>query len=334
MRAGGESLPSAGADDIFIAKFAADGRRLWVKRYGGIDIDAAHAVAVAPDGGLYATGVFRSEVAFGSETLASAGDADIFLLKLDAEGALSWAKRFGGAAADFGRALAVDSRGELLFLGEFSRAVDFGAGPLNSNGNRDVVLAKFSAAGELRWASSFGTHLDELALGLAVDPADHVAITGSFDDVLAIGDSQLRSAGTSDVYIAKYSPEGKPLWARAFGGADEDIGHAITADAAGNLYATGWFWFSIDFGGGERVSRGKKDVFVVKLDPAGDHLWSQSFGGAEVDFGKGVAATENGVAVAGTFHYTAHFGGETLGTPPEDRSVAPSGDIFLVELGR
>ena len=78
---GGGVLTSAGANDIFVAKFGSDGAHLWSKRFGDGSDQAASAVAVDASGNVIVTGVFRGTVDFGGGGLTSAGVEDIFVAK-------------------------------------------------------------------------------------------------------------------------------------------------------------------------------------------------------------------------------------------------------------
>ena len=142
---GGESLMSAGGYDLFVAKFDASQNHTFSKRFG--DGSDQYGVSVAADilGNLVLTGYFEGAVDFGNGPIASAGSSDILLARLDASGNPLWSRRFGEAATDQnGRSVAVDKLGNTLLAGRFYGAVDFGNGPLLSEGATDIFVAKFS----------------------------------------------------------------------------------------------------------------------------------------------------------------------------------------------
>jgi hypothetical protein len=332
---GDGSLPSAGADDAFIVKLAADGHRLWAKRFGGTNIDATHSVSTDSKGNIIATGVFREQADIAGKTYTSEGDADIFLVKLDPSGKPLWVQTMGARGFDIGRTVATDSADNIYLLVDYSRTLTIGETKLQSNGNRDIGLIKLDPTGKALWAKSTGNNLDELALNLAIDPADSVIITGSFDDSISFGGDQLVSAGESDAFVAKYDTNGEHQWSTRFGDKDKDIGAAVATDEFGNVYAAGWFWFKPNFGGGERKSNGKQDLFLVKLNAKGEHLWSKSFGNKEPDFAKGLVVNSDGsITMAGTFSVEVNFGGEPLTAAAEKDAMLPVGDVYLTRLTR
>jgi len=87
-------------------------------------------------------------------------------------------------------------------------------------------------------------------------------------------------------------------WSTYLGGSDHDWGYGIAVDASGNAYATGYTYSSGWVSGGWDTSRENTDVYVVKLDTAGAHLWSTYLGGTGIDYGYGIAVDASGNAYA------------------------------------
>lgn len=332
---GDGTLSSEGADDMFITKIAADGHRLWAKRIGGLDIDAADAVAIDNVGNVYVTGVFRGKVIFGEQEIVSAGNSDIFLSKFSPDGAFLWTKSFGSMGQDFGRDLAIDSAGNIIMLAEISLLVSFGGEQLTTNGNRDIALVKLDADGEHIWSKSIGNNYDDLGISLSLDPADNLLMTGSFEDTINFGGDDLKATGRSDMYVAKLDTNGKHVWSTSFGGKDKDWGNDIATDSFGNIYVTGWFWFDVMFGDTKLVSKGKEDIFLLKLASSGELLWAKSFGDTSLDKGSAIATdAADGVVAVGAYNNKIDFGaGELTPTPGEDAKLL-KGDFYLSSFGR
>ena len=328
------TLKAEGADNLFVARFDASGRRLWATHVGGLDEDGANAVAVAPDGAIAVTGIFGADVQVGKQELTGGGDTDILLVMLGPDGTVRWARGWGAMGPDEGRALAFDQAGNLYALVEFSREVNFGTGPLKSVGNRDVALVKLDATGKTLWARAFGGHLDELPMAVSVNPSGSPVIIGSFTDAIDFGDGPMRSMGRDDVFVAKLSPQGKTLWSRRLGDTDEDIGAALATDQYGNVYAGGWFWKQLDLAGKVRKSHGKKDMFLAALSPSGDPLWGTTFGGVEDDYTRGLAVDKTAIYMTGTFHKSVNLGGKDLAAAAAPKALLPMGDVFVAKLAR
>jgi hypothetical protein len=115
-------------------------------------------------------------------------------------------------------------------------------------------------------------------------------------------------------------------WSQSFGDVNVDGGIAIAADAGGNTFVTGRFRDTVNFGGGDLVSAGGPDIFLVKFDANGLHQWSKSFGDTSADYGISLAVNASGdVVVTGYFTGTVNFGGSDLTTP------SAAQDIFLAK---
>jgi len=141
---GGETLTTAGAEDIFVAKFSGvDGAHLWSERFGGTDNDYGVGIAVDGSANVLVTGYFAGTVNFGGGGLTSAGGYDIFVVKFSGvDGAHLWSKRFGSTDNDGGLGLAADGSGNVLVTGSFQGTVDFDGDVLTSAGLSDIFVLK------------------------------------------------------------------------------------------------------------------------------------------------------------------------------------------------
>jgi hypothetical protein len=116
------------------------------------------------------------------------------------------------------------------------------------------------------------------------------------------------------------------VWGKVFGDVSFQWVREVAFDADGNLYAVGEFSGTLDFGGDPLISGGSDDVFVVKLDPSGNHVWSRRFGDAASQGAVGVAVDSGGgVVVAGRLNGSMDVGGEVLTNEAEE-------DIFVFKL--
>jgi deoxycytidylate deaminase len=325
---GGGALTSAGNGDIFIAKFGPDGAHFWSKRFGDASDQYACAVAADASGNVIVTGWFDGTVDFGGGALTSAGVSDIFVAKFAADGAHLWSKRFGDASAQSAAAVAADASGNVIVTGGFDGTVDFGGDVLTDAGMGDIFVAKFGSDGAHLWSKRFGDGYWQFARGVAADGSGNVILTGYFHTTVDFDGGALTSAGGWDIFVAELGADGAHLWSKRFGDADDQYACAVAADASGNVIATGYFWGTVDFGGGALTSAGTYDVFVAKFAADGAHLWSKRFGDGSEQNGYAVAADASGnVIVTGHFQGTADFGGGAL-------TSAGGWDIFVAKFGR
>jgi len=297
------------------------GALLWAKRFGGSG--AEHGQAIASDGAnnVLVTGYFYGAVDFGGGLLGSAGQSDAFVVKLSADGSHVWSRQFGGSGSEVGTGVAVDGAGNVIVTGRLGGTVDFGGGPLTS-GQNGLYIVKLDANGSHVWSKGFG----DIVIGnsVAVDGAGNVVVAGHFHGTVDFGGGLLTSGGDQDIFVAKFDATGAHVWSRRAGDSAGQYATSVAVDDVGNVIVTGRFSGTIDFGGAPFA--GGDDIFVVKLDSAGNHVWSKGFGDANTQNGNGVAVDPNGnVIIAGEFSGTADFGGGPL--------VSAGGtDIFVSKL--
>ncbi|MDI9528694.1 MAG: SBBP repeat-containing protein [Candidatus Cloacimonadota bacterium] len=106
-------------------------------------------------------------------------------------------------------------------------------------------------------------------------------------------------------------------------------GSPIAVDSLGNQYVTGDFVGTANFGSQTLTARGCADIFVAKLDPAGNWLWTVQAGGLSDDCGYGIAVDGSGnIYVTGAFQKTAYFGSNTL-TANGNTWIS---DVFVAKL--
>jgi len=174
-------------------------------------------------------------------------------------------------------------------------------------------LALSASAQEPQWSQSFGSLSYDEGYDVAVGPSGNILITGAFTDSTDFGGGVVIGAGFRDIYVAKYDPDGNHLWSRAFGNNNSQHGESIAADGSHNVLVAGDFLGSVNFGGGTLTSVGGWDMFLAKLDPSGNHIWSQRFGStvsSNADGARAVVVDEsNNVYLAGYFSGTVSFGG-------------------------
>src|SRR5262249_37644995 len=162
-----------------------------------------------------------------------------------------WGRRFGGAGEDRGYAVTTDAGGNVVMAAVVrDQAVDFGGGPLPLRGSYDMVLAKFSSAGAHLWSQCRGGVGDDFPTALASDAPGTVVVTGYFTGTSEFAGSALVSAGSGDVFVARYAPTGAPLTSSRFGGTAFDQGYGVAVGPGGNVLVTGGYSGSVDFGSG------------------------------------------------------------------------------------
>ena len=192
-----------------------------------------------------------------------------------------------------------------------------------SSGDGQSRLGNISNTGFL---STFGlSGLDTDAAGVAIDSSDNIYITGTSQGTNLFG-KNATSGTTDDIFVAKLNPSGVVQWVYTAGGTGRDRGRKIALDSSGNIYVTGYYWSTVDFGGGNVTSNGNWDAFLLKLDSSGTFQWVKSYGSnSGNDLGRDVAIDSNdNIYMLGTYRGTVDFGADDV--------VATDADIFLIKF--
>jgi hypothetical protein len=243
----------------------AAGSHLWSKSFGDGDTQSASTVSTDAAGNVIVAGDFYGTVDFGGGALTSAGSADVFVAKFGPDGTHLWSKGFGDGNAQFARAVATDASGNVIVAGFFAGAVDFGGGALTSAGREDVYVAKFDPDGTHLWSKSFNDDNAQYAAAARTDASGNVIIAGYYAGAVDFGGGTLTGADDTNVFVAKFDPDGTHLWSKGFGGPNAQYAYAVSTDASGDVIIAGMFYGTIDFGGGELASQGNWNIFVAKF---------------------------------------------------------------------
>jgi hypothetical protein len=206
---GGANLTSAGANDVFVAKYSAAGAHQWSNRFGDADDQRAYGAAVDAAGNVVLTGYFNGTMSFGGPSFTNAGGADMFLAKLTATGAHSWSKAIGTSLSygEMGEAVAIDGAGNILLTGEVVQPVDFGGGVIVPPSiTYDAFVAKYSPSGVHQWSKRFAADWDDHGKAVAVDGSGNIVLTGDFYQSEDFGGGLLLSPGGSDGFLVKLTP--------------------------------------------------------------------------------------------------------------------------------
>jgi len=209
--------PIANAD-IFIAKYDTNGNFVWARQQGGLLAEGVSAIAIDAADNVYATGYFAGVVDFdpgsGTMSLASAGNDDTFICKLDANGDLIWAKALGGTLQDYGRDLKIDATQNLYVAGYFQQTTDFdlGAGihELTAVGLKDGFVLKLNSDADLIWVSTFGGLGNDSVSGFDIDAMGNLYGCGYFSQTVDFDPEatvvNLLATGINDGFVMKLNP--------------------------------------------------------------------------------------------------------------------------------
>ena len=319
-----------GVSDAFVTKLNVAGTALVYSTYlGGSDSDWANGIAVDGAGAAYVTGEttsadFPTSNPFMS-ALSSEGFSDAFVVKLNSNGtALIYSTYLGGNLYDVGLGITVDSSGQAYVTGETS-STDFpiaGAAlqSIYGGGYADAFVTILNASGNNAAFSTYlGGHDADSGYGIAVDTGSiHVVGETASENFPTTGGSHqdIYAGGSFDAFVVKIArSDYAVLYATYLGGSGGDYGRGVAVGSDGAAYVTG-STTSPDFplanplqatpGGGE-------DVFVAKLNSAGNELSFSTYLGGTTD--------DTGFAIAVDGKNNACITGKTSGNFPTSKAV-------------
>ena len=190
-----------------------------------------------------------------------------------------------------------------------------------------------------QWTNTAGRYHDDNGECTVIDSFGNIVVSGYFRDTIYFGSNTFISSGNGDMFVAKYSPDGKLLWANKGSSIGEDNAGSVTVDAQGNVYAGGWFNNTFTIGTNSYVSKGGNDIFLVKYNSTGTLQWVFTAGGAGSDKIMGLTTDSYGnCLVTGSFNNGFNFGTQTYTAYGSDQTFvarfSPSGNPqWFVQAG-
>jgi uncharacterized delta-60 repeat protein len=219
--------------DAWILKLDSSGAVTWQKTYGGTSgDDYAYSVQPTSDGGY---------IVAGSTSSFGAGDYDVWVLKLDSSGIVTWQKTYGGAGGDYASSIQPTSEGGYIVAGYTN---SFGAG------GDDAWVLKLDSSGAVTWQKTYG--------GTGGDYASSIQQTSDGGYVVAGYTNSFGDIVNDDNWVLKLDSSGAVTWQKTYGGTGLNF---IQQTSDGGYIAAGYTYsFGATING---------DAWVLKLDSTG-----------------------------------------------------------------
>ena len=230
--AGTANLVSAGAEDIFMAKYDASGNYLWANRFGSTGSDKANTLTKDGGGNIISAGYFNQTVDFDpgagiANQTATYSNSSFFTGKYNSAGNYIWAfAPFETLGYEYPYCITNDTEGNLYVTGQFYGTIDFDPSPatneLSSLSDYNCFLAKYDKNGNYAWAKLISSTSANRGISVKIENNGNIILAGIFSGTTDFdpspGIATITSAGPNDIFIAKYDNNGNYLWAKAFGG--------------------------------------------------------------------------------------------------------------------
>ncbi len=252
---GGVTLTGTLDQDIFLVRFGAGSgapSAIWGRSFrrhqyvSSLDFTAPHRVALDAAGNIYLCGAYRDSLVVEGTALPGGRTPELYLIRVRPDGAIDWTRRVelndnlngAGNIYPFGLAFAPPDR--IYIAGRYYGRIVVPPSDTISSLNPDGFLLQFGTDGVPRWVRA--THDESLTVltGVASDGAGYAYVTGESFGRPDLGNGiALTTHGNGDVILARYAPDGTPIWGRISGSPNFELGNAIETAPNGNLFVAG-----------------------------------------------------------------------------------------------
>ena len=340
-------LTSAGSEDIYVLKLDADGNFIWARGMGSPGYEEPTSVGVDENGAVYVSGYFSETGDYdpgeGEYLLESNGGQDAFVVRLDADGNLDWARNFGGDEQELSLGMDVATNGDLYLSGTFAGECNFNPNDTGEQirtpvDSQDGYILKLNSLGEFVYVATFGGQGGDTSWDVAIDNDGNAFAAGGFNGTFAFGDAEFESQDNEDAFVVKVDVFGNIEWARAIHGTDFQNAYDVNTDPFGNVFIAGYFGGTADFDPSDegvleltRESTEPFDAFVCGLNSNGILIYAAQFGGSNFTEHHGVDTDgEGNVYLASAFQNTVDLTPDPEET--ENASVVDFRDNYVIKL--
>lgn len=293
--------------DIFLVKLDAAGNVLWAISEGGSGSENAYGITTDNQNNLILTGQYQGNSTIAGQTFLSMTDPvtnlpsnDLFISKYNSSGNALWIQTGIAEYEDRGLALSCDSQDNIFMTGQFSDTMVFAGTTFNNPAYNVSFLCKFSPSGQLLWLNQLRAGM-VMACDLEVNVFDEVVVIGDFIGNFIYqsptGPQNIANPFSRKIFAMKVDNNGNYNWGVSLGSNNDISARTISIDAAKNSYISGYFkcdWSELhDNNTALFNSVGFKDAYLLKIDNAGNIVYTKQFGGKGNDEGHGVAILPN-----------------------------------------
>ncbi len=263
---------------------------IWQKNLGGSGDEFGYVVRTTSDGG-YIVGGNTSSSADGDMTGTNKGGNDIWIVKLDDSGAISWQKNYGGSGNDNIYDLQKTSDGGYIFAGVTTSSANGDVTGTNK-GLNDLWVVKLTATGAISWQKNYGGSQSENAYAIQQTTDGGYILSGITGSSVS-GDVTGANKGGSDIWLLKLTSTGTISWQKNYGGSANEYGYSVKQTTDGGYIVCGLTGSSAS-GDVSGTNKGLTDVWVLKLTSTGTISWQKNYGGASSESSFEIQQTTDG----------------------------------------
>jgi hypothetical protein len=152
---GSNTLTSPGGLSIYLVKYDTSGNVVWAKSFGSGGQDTAASITTDKNSNIIISGSFEGSITFGSTVLTSTGASDVFIVKLQSNGTVVWAKQFAGSLSDIAGPLKCDDQLNIYTVGSYrSNNFTIDGASFTAPQPYNVYYCKLDGNGNRLWAKT------------------------------------------------------------------------------------------------------------------------------------------------------------------------------------
>lgn len=191
---------------------------------------------------------------------------------------------------------------DIVVTGSVEGEAFFDGFEIQSNGEDDVFLAKYTEEGKCVWVASAGGKNADYSLAVITDVNSNIYLCGYITGTSYFDEEKVNVGPTSKMFIAKYNSSGEAIWIKTSQQNARSIASSLATDDKGNIYVAGTFSDVVNVSNGQTVnSSGKEDIFVSKLNSKGKEIWTIAIGNTgNEELGAICTDSEQNIVLAGT----------------------------------
>lgn len=271
--------------DAWIVKTGPRGETAWEKFFGRTGNDIARSVRQTRDGGYIFAG--------STEALAE-NSTDIWIVKLDKNGAFQWEKLFGGKSYDEAYCIQETMEGGYVLCGSTQS---------RGEGGFDLWVMKLNQTGALIWEKVLG--------GAYTDEGRFIRQTPDSGYIIA-GYNDSKTGGYRDAWLLKLDALGSLKWENNFGGINVDLFTCVEETEDGCYLACG---------SNSSSGSGMNDLWLARIDQQGRMVRENFYGGREEEGASSLALTADGGCIIAGFTESKGGGGKDAWVLKLERDV-------------
>ncbi len=291
-------VSTLGANPIFfVAKINNNGVFEWARvaeRTYQYAASVGEKLAISKHNEIYVTGSFEYDFSLDGITFyhdKQADQFDIFVLKYNQAGKLMWVRLAGSTLDDFSKSITVDSSGNPYVTGKIKNNAIFGPIILHTYSSAyDGFITKLDTAGNFLWAKHFGSTQHDIGTSVSYSQFGYLYLTGVINGNSYFDSVYVQHKGGNDMFIAKYGLDGNVLFAKGFGGINNENGESIFVNELGNILVAGSFDGTAVFDSVQFISSGYRDLFAAEFDYNGNLNWIIPYSTSLIDYAHEITA--------------------------------------------